>query len=50
MNQIDDEALLEPIIEDGMDNGLEMLDGDLWDSTSGGDTYGSFFRDMKRNL
>jgi hypothetical protein len=50
MNQFDDEALLEPIIDDGLDHGLEVLDGDLWDSTSGGDTYGSFMRDMKRNL
>jgi len=50
MNQMDDETLPEPIIEDGLSQGLELMDGDLWDSTSGGDTYGSFIRDMMRNL
>ena len=50
MNQMDDETLPEPIIEDGMNHGLELMDGDLWDSTPGGDTYGSFIRDMIRNL
>ena len=50
MNQMDDETLPEPIIEDGIDRGLELIDGDLWDSTPGGDTYGSFIRDMMKNL
>ena len=50
MNQIDDETLPEPIIEDGLNHGLELMDGDLWDSTVGGDTYGTFIRDMIRNL
>jgi hypothetical protein len=50
MNQVDDETLPEPIIEDGFNNGLELMGGDLWDSTPGGDTYGSFIRDMMRNL
>jgi len=50
MNQIDDETLPAPIIEDGMTTNLELMDGDLWDSTPGGDTYGSFMRDMVRNL
>jgi len=50
MNQVDDETLPAPIIEDGMTTNLELIDGDLWDSTPGGDTYGSFMRDMMRNL
>jgi len=50
MNQVDDETLPAPIIEDGMTTNLELIDGDLWDSTPGGDTYGSFIRDMMRNL
>jgi len=50
MNQIDDETLPEPIIEDGLNHGLELIDGDLWDSSVGGDTYGSFIRDMIKNL
>jgi hypothetical protein len=50
MNQIDDEALLEPIIEDGMDHKFEVLDGDVWEPSNGGDTYGSWTREMMRNL
>jgi len=50
MNQVDDETLPAPIIENGMTTNLELIDGDLWDATPGGDTYGSFIRDMMRNL
>jgi hypothetical protein len=50
MNQIDDETLPEPIIEDGLNHALELIDGDLWDSSVGGDTYGSFIRDMMKNI
>jgi len=50
LNQIDDETLPAPIIEDGREHNLELMDGDLWDSSIGGDTYASFVRDMLRNL
>jgi Terminase large subunit, T4likevirus-type, N-terminal/Terminase RNaseH-like domain len=50
MNQIDDEALLEPIIEDGLENDFEVVGGDVWETANGGDTYGSWTRDMMRNL
>ena len=50
MNQVDDEGLPEMIVEDGLQMQLELIDGDLWDSSVGGDTYGSFIRDMIRNL
>jgi len=50
LNQVDDETLPAPIIEDGREHNLELMDGDLWDSSVGGDTYGSFMRDMLRNL
>ena len=50
MNQVDDEGLPEMILEDGLQMQLELIDGDLWDSSVGGDTYGSFIRDMMRNL
>ena len=50
MNQVDDEGLPEMILEDGLQTQLELIDGDLWDSSVGGDTYGSFMRDMMRNL
>jgi hypothetical protein len=50
MNQVDDEGLPEMMVEDGLQTQLELIDGDLWDSSVGGDTYGSFMRDMMRNL
>jgi hypothetical protein len=50
MNQEDDETLPAPIIEDGLNHGLEVWDGDLWDSSVGGGTYDNFIRDMMRNL
>jgi hypothetical protein len=50
MNQVDDEGLPEMMVEDGLQMQLELIDGDLWDSSVGGDTYGSFIRDMIRNL
>jgi len=50
MNQVDEDSLPAPIIENGMTTNLELMDGDLWDATPGGDTYGSFMRDMMRNL
>ena len=50
MNQVDDEGLPEMIMDDGRQTDLELIDGDLWDSSVGGDTYGSFVRDMLRNM
>jgi hypothetical protein len=50
LNQVDDETLPAPIIEDGREHNLELMDGDLWDSSVGGDTYGSFMRDLLRNM
>jgi hypothetical protein len=50
MNQVDDEGLPEMIMDDGRQMELELIGGDLWDSTVGGDTYGSFTRDMIRNM
>ena len=50
LNQVDDETLPDPIIDDGLNHGLELVDGDLWDSNSGGGVYDSFIRDMLRNL
>jgi hypothetical protein len=50
MNQVDDEGLPEMIMDDGRQMELELIGGDLWDSTIGGDTYGSFVRDMLKNM
>jgi hypothetical protein len=48
MNQIDDETLVEPIIDDGMDTTFEVIDGDVWENATGGSTYAGFIRDLLR--
>jgi len=50
MNQLDDETLPAPILDDSMQMQLELIDGDLWDSSPGGDTYGSYIRNWSKNL
>jgi hypothetical protein len=50
MNQMDDETLPAPILDDSMQMQLELIDGDLWDANPGGDTYGMFMRDLMKNL
>jgi hypothetical protein len=46
MNQVDEEVLPAPIIEDGLENPFEIVGGDVWEVADGGDTYGSFIRNM----
>jgi hypothetical protein len=53
LNQVDDDTLPEMIVEDGVSRGLEMLDGDLWETVDGpgqSGIYDAFIRDMMRNL
>lgn len=51
MNQIDDETLPAPIIEDGISSpGLEVFDGDVWEVANGGEVYAGFIKDSFRNL
>jgi len=51
MNQVDDETLPEPIIDDGLQNNLELVGGDLWElNTGAGDTYADFMRDFIKNV
>jgi hypothetical protein len=51
MNQVDEETLPEMIFDDGIDKGLEMIGGDLWELNTGeGEIYAGFMRDMMRNL
>lgn len=44
MNQVDDEMLPPPIIEDGLDHDFEILGGDLWEKPDGRDTYANFIK------
>ena len=46
MNQIDDDVLPAPIIEDGLEHDFEVWGGDLWERPEGGDTYANFTRKM----
>ena len=50
MNQIDEDVLPAPIIEDGLKTDFMVEGGDVWEVAGGGDTYAayhhSFFRDL----
>ena len=46
MNQIDDDVLPAPIIEDGLEHDFEVWGGDLWEPANGGDIYASFTKKM----
>ena len=50
MNQLDENILPAPIIDDGLDVPLEIIDGDLWEVANGGETYASFIRERLNNL
>jgi Terminase large subunit, T4likevirus-type, N-terminal/Terminase RNaseH-like domain len=50
MNQMDDDVLPAPIIEDGLEHDFEVLDGDLWEVANGGETYAAFTRKMLDRL
>lgn len=50
MNQVDEETLPAPIIENGLEHSFEVMDGDVWEAADSGQTYSSFIRDMMRNL
>ena len=50
MNQMDDNMLPAPIIEDGLEHEFEMMGGDLWEVADGSDTYSKFIRDLQNRL
>jgi hypothetical protein len=50
MNQIDDDVLPAPIIEDGLEHDFEVMGGDLWEVANSGETYASFTRKMIERL
>ena len=50
MNQMDDDVLPAPIIEDGLEHEFEMMGGDLWEVADGGETYSKFIRDFHNRL
>jgi hypothetical protein len=48
MNQVDEEVLPAPIIEDGRENPFILEGGDVWEMASGGDTYAGYFRSLHK--
>lgn len=50
MNQMDELNLPAPIIEDGRQHEFELIDGDLWENSDGGETYAGYFKETFRNL
>jgi hypothetical protein len=50
MNQLDEEVLPAPIIDDGVSNPFEVIDGDVWEVADGGEVYAGFIQDSFRNL
>ena len=50
MNQLDEEALPAPIIDNGLQHPFEIIDGDLWEVANGEGVYAGFFRDSFKNL
>ena len=50
MNQVDDETLPAPIIEDGLEHNFEIMGGDIWEVANGGETYAGFVKDMLNRM
>jgi len=50
MNQLDEEVLPAPIIDDGLSARYENMDGDLWEVADGSELYSKFIKDAMRNL
>ncbi len=50
MNQMDDDVLPAPIIEDGLEHDFEIVSGDLWEIADGGEVYASFSKKMMDRL
>ena len=42
MNQLDEEMLPAPVIEDGLEHPFEIIDGDVWEKADGNQTYQAF--------
>lgn len=48
MNQVDEEMLPGPVIDDGLDIPFIVTDGDVWVSGDETDVYGAYFRSIHR--
>lgn len=50
MNQIDEEVLPAPIIDDGRDVPFMLEGGDLWEVANGGEVYANYSKEWFKNL
>jgi hypothetical protein len=50
MNQMDDDVLPAPIIEDGLEHDFEIVGGDLWEVADGSEVYSNFTKKMMDRL
>jgi len=50
MNQIDEDVLPAPIIEDGLQHDFMVEGGDVWEVAGGGDTYASYHHSFFKDL
>jgi len=50
MNQLDEEVLPAPIIEDGLKTDFMVEGGDVWEVAGGGDTYAAYHRSFFKDL
>jgi hypothetical protein len=48
MNQVDEETLPAPIIEDGLEHEFEIFDGDVWEMADSGQPYANFIKNLTR--
>ena len=48
LNQIDEETLPAPIIEDGFEHDFMLSGGDVWEKADSGETYAGYFREIQR--
>ncbi len=44
MNQLDEEVLPAPIIEDGLEHEFEIIGNDIWEVANGSETYANFIK------
>ena len=50
MNQIDEDVLPAPIIDDGLETNFMVEGGDVWETANGGETYGAYHSEFFRTL
>jgi hypothetical protein len=50
MNQMDDDVLPAPIIEDGLEHDFELIGGDLWELADGNEAYAKYAREWYGRL